>query len=80
MVYDRMPVTCRMCWGNGEVQGGWGAEACPGCRGRGGVLVYGEPVLCRPCDGSGEVPDGPFGMYAALCGDCGGSGWAGRVG
>lgn len=54
MLYDRMAVICRMCWGSGEVPGIWDAEACPGCHGRGGVLVRGEPVECRPCDGSGD--------------------------
>ncbi len=80
MVYDSMPVNCRMCWGSGEVPGVWDAEACPGCRGRGGVLIYGEPALCMECEGNGQVPADIFGLNVALCGDCGGSGWAGRVG
>ena len=80
MVYDRMAVNCRMCWGSGEVPGIWDAEACPGCHGRGGVLVLGEPVECRPCDGSGQVPADFLGLNMALCGNCGGSGWERRVG
>ena len=89
MVYDSMAVHCRMCGGSGQIRGpanlwqGQTYEPCPGCHGRGAVVIYGDPFECMACGGSGEVEVDPlqvaYGWRAALCSDCGGSGWEGRV-
>lgn len=66
-------VSCARCGGTGKQRGMFGSTNCPGCRGKGSVLVMPPPKKCLLCGGSG-LQEG-F-INKPVCGVCWGTGWA----
>ena len=66
-------VNCARCAGTGRLPGFFGESPCPGCRGKGSVLVAAPARRCPLCGGSGKQEG--F-IHKAVCGVCWGTGWA----